>query len=156
MSEIHDVNEIAKAIYTVNRHAKTAPQPQHLYAIKKEAIQKLLKEKKAEKIGLHFSKNPKYSNQYSTLLIKVADYYFHLPPTKDDFKNLNHLGSLDENFRNPKTKMSLSTAKKIIYDYIGWKPSKQTNKDRKSPYYIPSSLGKMDWPPTKKFYLFIK
>lgn len=157
MSDKHDVNEIAKAIYTVNRHAKTAPQPQHLYTIKKEAIQKLLKEKKAEKIGLHFSKNPKFSNQYSTLLVKVADYYFHLPPTKDDFKNLTHLGSLDENFRNPKTKMSLSTAKKIIYDYIGWKAPKQSmNNERKSPYYIPSSLGKMEWPPTKKFYFYFE
>lgn len=155
MSENHNVNEIAKAIYTVNRHAKTAPKPQHLYAMKKEAIYKLLKEKKAEKIGLHFSKSPKYSNQYSTLLVKVADYYFHLPPKKDDFKHLTHLGSLDENFRNPKTKMSLSTAKKIIYDYIGWKPPRQTKQERPSPYYIPSSLGKMDWPSTKKFYYYL-
>lgn len=145
------VNELAKAIYTVNRHAKAAPKPQHLYTIKKAAIEKLLKVNKAEKIGLHFSNNPKFSNQYSTLLVKVADYYFHLPPSKEDFKNLTHLGSLDENYRNPKTKMSLSAAKKIIYEYINWKPSKQTKNKRVSSYYTPSSLGKMEWPPTKKF-----
>src|SRR5699024_941504 len=63
--------KIAQALYTINRHAKAAPKPQHLYTIKKEAIEKLLKEKKAKKIGLHFSNNPKYSNQHSTLLIKV-------------------------------------------------------------------------------------
>jgi len=151
LSDDHHVLELAKAIYTVNRHAKAAPKPQHLYAIKKDAIEKLLKEKKAKKIGLHFSNNPKFSNQYSTLLVKVAEYYFHLPPAKEDFKNLTHLGSLDENYRNPKTKMSLSTAKKIIYDYIGWKPSKETRNHRVSSYYTPSSLGKMEWPPTKKF-----
>lgn len=152
MSENNQVQQLAKAIYTVNRHAKAAPKPQHLYSIKKEAIHKLLKEKKARKIGLHFSNNPKFSNQYSTLLVKVADYYFHLPPTKEDFKNLEHLGSLDENFRNPKTQMSLSVAKKIIYDYIDWKPTKQKRNERVSSYYTPSSLGKMEWPPTKKFY----
>lgn len=147
--------EIAGALYTINRHAKTAPKPQHLYLIKKLAIEKLLKENKAEKIGLHFSKNPKLSNQHSTLLIKVADYYFHLPPSREDFKTLKHLGDLDESYRNPQVKMSLSYAKRIIYQFIDWKEPKeqrQTTKNHFSSYYTPSSLGKMDWPPTKKFH----
>lgn len=147
----YDTNKLAKAIFTINRHAKTALKPQHLYYIKKVAIEKLLKEKRAKKIGLHFAKNPKYSNQYSTLLVKVDNYYFHLPPTKEDFQTLKHLGELDEEYRNPKTNMGLNYAKKIIYDYIDWKPPKKINKKRKSPYYTPSSLGKMEWPPTKKF-----
>ena len=112
------VREIAKALYTVNRHAKTAPEPRHLYYIKKEAINRLLKENKAERIGLHFSEHPKLSNQHSTLLVKVDDYYFHILPTKKDFEQLRHLGSLDQNYRNPQAKMSLSQAKKIIYNYI--------------------------------------
>src|SRR5699024_90606 len=156
MKETHNVLDLAKAIYTINRHAKAAPKPQHLYAIKKRAIEQLLKEKKAEKIGLHFSDNPKYSNQHSTLLVKVANYYFHLPPSKEDFDNLTHLGSLDQDFRNPRTKMALSHAKKIIYQYINWKPSKAVKRKRFSPYYTPSSLGKMEWPPTKKFYIYIE
>ncbi|WP_042145136.1 YkyB family protein [Paucisalibacillus sp. EB02] len=146
--------DLARAIYTVNRHAKTAPEPQHLYFIKKETIKRLLKEKHAKKIGLHFSEHPKLSNQHSTLLVQVDDYYFHIPPTKEDFQNLKHLGKLDRDFRNPQTKMSLSQAKKIIYQYIDWKPaSKKPNKTRQysSSYFTPSSLGKMEWPPRKTF-----
>src|SRR5699024_5888017 len=115
----------------------------HLYTIKKLAIEQLLQEKKAKKIGLHFSNNPKYSNQHSTLLIEVANYYFHLPPAKEDFHNLKHLGELDQHYRNPKTKMSLSYAKKIIYQYINWKGPKP-ERTRYSSYYTPSSLGKME------------
>ncbi len=149
-----DVSEIAEAIYTVNRHAKTASEPQHLYTIKKKAIEQLLRENKAKKIGLHFSNNPKFSNQHSTLLVKVANYYFHVLPSKADFKSLKHLGSLDKDFRNPRTKMSLSHAKKVIYDYINWEAPKKTKQKSFSSYYTPSSLGKMEWPPTKKFYIY--
>src|SRR5690625_1428292 len=105
------VSDIAKALYTINRHAKTAPEPKHLYFLKKEAIDKLLATNKAKKIGLHFSNNPKKSNQHSTLLVKVDKYYFHIPPSKEDFTELKHLGKLDQNYRNPQTRMSLSQAK---------------------------------------------
>ncbi|MGM8366247.1 YkyB family protein [Virgibacillus sp. W0181] len=154
MSRNINLNELARALYTINRHAKTAPEPQHLYFIKKEAISRLLKEKRAEKIGLHFSNRPKFSNQHSTLLVKVDQYYFHIPPAKDDFKKLTHLGSLNQNYRNPQTKMPLSHAKKVIYNYIDWKPKKQPSVTRQahhSAYFTPSSLGKMEWPPKKSF-----
>ncbi|WP_246001172.1 YkyB family protein [Oceanobacillus piezotolerans] len=152
MDESTTLSDLAIALYTVNRHAKTAPEPQHLYYIKKEAINQLLKERKAKKIGLHFSDHPKFSNQHSTLLVKVDDYYFHIPPSKDDFKELEHLGSLDQNYRNPQTKMSLSKAKRIIYNYIGYQPDRKqpTKKRYKSSYYTPSSLGKMEWPPARR------
>ncbi len=146
-----NTKEIAKAIFTVNRHAKTAPEPQHLYHLKKEAIKQLLKENKAKKIGLHFSNHPKLSNQHSTILVKVDDYYFHILPEKKDFQELKHLGKLDQNYRNPKTKMSLSQAKRILYNYMKWQP-KKSNKKHYSSYYTPSSLGKMEWPPTKSHY----
>jgi hypothetical protein len=151
MAEETLLNDIAKALYTINRHAKTAPNPKHLYAIKKEAINQLLQKKQAQKIGLHFSNHPKLSNQHSTLLVKVGEYYFHIPPTKQDFKELDHLGSLDNNYRNPKAKMSLSQAKRVIYDYIGWKPPKSQGAKKRysSAYFTPSSLGKMEWPPRK-------
>jgi len=142
--------ELAKAIYTINRHAKTAPEPQHLYHIKKETINRLLREKRAKKVGLHFSDHPKLSNQHSTSLIKVDNYYFHIPPTKEDFKELEHLGTLDQSYRNPKTKMSLSQAKRVVYRYIDWQPEKKRQHSRKqytSSYFTPSSLGKMEWPP---------
>lgn len=146
-----ETKKIAQAIFTVNRHAKTALKPKHLYKIKEIAIKKLLKEKRARKIGLHFAKNPKFSNQYSTLLIQVDDYYFHIPPVKEDFESLEHLGELDDNFRNPKTNMGLNYAKKVIYNYINWKKPQRKRRKRQSAYYTPSSLGKMEWPPTKKF-----
>jgi hypothetical protein len=151
VSEENPLNDIAKALYTINRHAKTAPNPKHLYSMKKEAICQLLERNQAKKIGLHFSNHPKLSNQHSTLLVKVGEYYFHIPPTKQDFKILDHLGSLDESFRNPRAKMSLSQAKRVIYNYIGWKPPKTqgAKKQYSSAYFTPSSLGKMEWPPRR-------
>ncbi|WP_373895866.1 YkyB family protein [Virgibacillus natechei] len=154
MNENIQLSDLAKALFTINRHAKTAPEPQHLYFIKKEAINRLLKEKRATKVGLHFSDQPKLSNQHSTLLVKVDSYYFHIPPAKEDFKELEHLGSLDHNYRNPQTKMSLSQAKKLVYRYIDWKPKEKRHasvprKRHTSSYFTPSSLGKMEWPPEK-------
>ena len=151
MAENKLINQLAQAIFCINRHAKAATKPQHLYTIKKIALHKLLHEKKAHKVGLHFSNNPKNSNQHSILLVKVDNYYFHLPPEKEDFKKLTHLGYLDENYRNPQTRMSLSSAKKLIYKYINWKTPTKKIKRKTPSYYTPSSLGQMEWPPTKKF-----
>lgn len=148
------LTQVAEALFIVNRHAKTAPEPKELYTMKKKTINKLLKENQAEKIGLHFSNHPKYSQQHSTLLVKVENYFFHIPPAKEDFKNLTHLGNLDADYRNPKSKMGLSKAKQVISDYLGiQEPEKRrknnTNRNHSS-YYTPSSLGQMNWPPTKE------
>lgn len=152
MDKTIPLQDIAQALFSINRHAKTAPEPQHLYQIKKEAIHKLLDEKRAKKIGLHFSDRPKRSNQHSTLLVSVDNYFFHILPEKNDFKKFEHLGSLDESYRNPRSKMSLSQAKRIIYRYIDFKPKKKRTvkkKQHSSSYFTPSSLGKMEWPPKK-------
>src|SRR5690625_7865109 len=109
------VKDIARALFTINRHAKTALEPQHLYHIKKETISKLLLEKKAKKIGLHFSDHPQLSNQHSTLLVQVDDYYFHILPEKKDFEELKHLGALDKSYRKPRTTMSLYHAKRTLH-----------------------------------------
>ena len=152
-SNLISVSELAKALFTINRHAKTAPEPKHLYFIKKEAIKKLLAEDRAKKVGLHFSDHPKFSNQHSTLLVQVDNYYFHIPPEKSDFNQFEHLGTLDQSYRNPQTKMSLSQAKKVVYRYINYTPNydnkKSSNRKSTSSYYTPTSLGKMEWPPTK-------
>ncbi|MCP3026294.1 YkyB family protein [Halobacillus sp. A5] len=138
--------ELAESLFIINRHAKTAPQPKHLYEIKKQAIAKLLKENKARKVGLHFSEHPKYSKQHSTLLIEVGGYYFHIPAEKKDFDQLRHLGSVDQSYRNPKPKLSLSKAKRILYDYLGWKPdqAKPASTSYQSP---PSFLGRQNITP---------
>lgn len=146
------LKQISQAIYTVNRHAKTAPEPQHLYFLKNETIKKLLAEKRARKVGLHYSNRPKLSHQHSILLIEVGDYYFHILPHKHDLDHLPHLGHIDNSHQNPHVQMSLNQAKHTIHNYIDYQPdTKKTSKQpqERSSYYIPSSLGKMEWPPTK-------
>lgn len=140
-----EISDIAKAIFIINRHAKTALNPKELYNMKKLAIEKLLKEHQAEKIGLHYSERPKFSRQHSTVLVQVGDYYFHIPPNKQDFKEVKHLGDLDTNFRNPKTKMSLTQAKRILCRYLDI-PYQENKLDKQKPsYYTPSSLGKWNY-----------
>lgn len=135
-----DIEQIAKALFVINRHAKTALNPKDLYYLKKQAIAKLLDNNEAQKVGLHYSDRPKLSHQHSTLLVKVGNYYFHILPNKHDFKEVKHLGNIDKNYRNPKTKMSLSQAKKIICTYLNIDLPK--TKKTYSSYYTPSSLGR--------------
>ncbi|MBH0228957.1 hypothetical protein LCL89_06290 [Halobacillus yeomjeoni] len=133
--------ELAESLFIVNRHAKTAPEPKHLYDIKKHTIEKLIKEKRAKKIGLHFSDHPKLSQQHSTLLIEVGGYYFHIPANKQDFDQLNHLGKVDHSYRNPKPKLSLSKAKRNLYNYLNWEQPKAKNSRSFQPTLQPSFLG---------------
>ncbi|MEK3887146.1 YkyB family protein [Bacillus sp. FSL K6-3431] len=125
----HDptIANLSQAIFAVNRHAKTAPDPKFLYGLKKAALTKMIVEKKALKTGLHFSRNPKYSQQQSDVIVECGDYTFHIPPTKEDFANLPHLGHLDHQYRNPKSRMSLNMAKKILQDYTGIKEKENNN-----------------------------
>ncbi|MBO9130365.1 YkyB family protein [Bacillus sp. 165] len=113
------ISELSQAVFVVNRHAKAAPDPKFLYWLKKKALEKLIFEKKAQKEGLHFSRNPKFSQQQSDVLVRAGDYFFHIPPSKEDFKTLPHLGELSQTYRNPKTNMSLSLAKKLLQNYVG-------------------------------------
>src|SRR5690625_5370402 len=92
------LSNIAKAIFTVNRHAKTAPEPQHLYHIKKEAINQLLTEGRAEELGLHFSDHPKFSNQHSTVLVSVDYYYFHIIHEIEVFEKIKYLDYIDQTY----------------------------------------------------------
>ncbi|MBM7572207.1 YkyB family protein [Aquibacillus albus] len=147
-----NINEIAQALFVVNRHAKTAPNPRFLYSMKKQTIHKLLKNNQALKVGLHFSDHPKLSHQHSTVLVKVGEYFFHIPPMKQDFKDLKHLGNVDSNYRNPKPQMSLSQAKKILSNYLDWslETKQHHQKERYPSYFTPSSLGQLNGSPFKK------
>jgi hypothetical protein len=124
---------IARAIYIVNRHAKTAPDPKFLYTLKKRALHKLLTEGKAKKEGLHFSNNPRNSKQQSDVLVSAGEYYFHMPPTKEDFENLPHLGSLNQTYRNPKIHLSLAKAKALLQQYVGIRESTPAGSAPKKP-----------------------
>ncbi|AYV65854.1 MULTISPECIES: YkyB family protein [Niallia] len=132
------VVNLLQAISVVNRHAKTAPNPKFLYKLKHDSLHKLLAEGKAKKIGLHFSNNPKYSQQQSDLLIACENYTFHLPPTKKDFEELPHLGSLNQSIRNPKSTLSLTQSKKLLSTYTGLKEDTPPNHSiRKKKYQKP-------------------
>ncbi|WLR43186.1 YkyB family protein [Bacillus carboniphilus] len=133
----HSTDHIAEAIFTVNRHAKTAPDPKFLYLLKRKALIKLLKEGKASKKGLHYSNNPRFSQQSSDVLIEAGKYYFHMPPTKEDFKNLPHLGKLSSSYRNPKSSLSLSIAKEILQNYVGLKDDHEKASSKKQKYEKP-------------------
>ena len=131
------IENLAQAIYIVNRHAKTAPNPKFLYHLKHESILKLIKEGKAKKVGLHFSNNPKFSQQQSDVLIVCGEYTFHIPPTKSDFEILPHLGKLDNSIRNPKAGLSLTQAKKLLLKFTGLKEDTPHLPGKKKPYQKP-------------------
>ena len=98
----------------------------------------LLYEGKAKKIGLHFSKNPKFSQQQSDVLVDCGEYTFHIPPTKEDFKQLPHLGTLDQSLRNPRSRMGLQQAKSILEDYTGMSDTDDKHKKQgKNSYQKP-------------------
>ncbi|GEM01204.1 YkyB-like protein [Halolactibacillus halophilus] len=137
------VNEIAQALFVINRHAKTAIDPKELYGLKKQTIDQLLKTNQAKKIGLQYSNRPKLSCQHSTLLVKVGQYFFHIPPTKQDFKTFEHLGELDQNYRNPQVRLSLKQAKRILNIYLGIKEPSQSSKKKST--YMPSLLGRWNY-----------
>ncbi|MFT4415203.1 YkyB family protein [Fredinandcohnia humi] len=133
-----NVDNLARAIFVVNRHAKTATNPKFLYLLKRKALEKLLEEGKAKKEGLHFSRNPRNSQQQSDVLISAGEYYFHMPPSKEDFSRLPHLGTLNQNYRNPKTHLSLSLAKSLLQQYVGIKEqTEQVRNTTKKTYQKP-------------------
>jgi hypothetical protein len=113
------IDNLAQAVFIVNRHAKTATNPKYLYRLKHESLKKLILDGKAKKIGLHFSQNPRNSKQQSDVLVECGRYTFHIPPTKADFSELPHLGKLDSNVRNPKTSLALNQAKTLLQLYTG-------------------------------------
>jgi hypothetical protein len=59
--------------------------------------------------------------------VECGRYTFHIPPTKQDFSELPHLGKLDCNVRNPKACLSLKFAKEILQSYIGIKDFTETS-----------------------------
>lgn len=112
------VDNLAKALFAVNRHAKTSPQPQKLYQLKTCVIEKLIEEGKAEKVGLQQSPNPsKYHQQTSNTLVKIGEYGFHILSTREDLLELPHLGEWSEEFRNPTETFPLRQAVQLLEQY---------------------------------------
>lgn len=57
-----------------------------------------------------------------------------MPPTKEDFQHLPHLGTLNQSYRNPKAQMSLTKAKNVLQKYVGLK-EKPLAANRQQPAY---------------------
>ncbi|WP_409294550.1 YkyB family protein [Peribacillus sp. SCS-26] len=133
------VQTLAQAIFVVNKHAKTALKPQNLYHLKQKALDQLMQEGKAKKVGLHFSDNPRFSRQQSDVIVECGDYIFHLPPTREDKTSLPHLGSRLSGKRNPKAHLSLSKARNILQDYLGIKHAQNQpeKKNSRTPRRVP-------------------
>jgi len=152
MSSIGQDSEIAQAIFTVNRHAKTATDNHYLYALKKEALHLMIQQNRAQKLGLHFSKNPRKSQQQSSVLVKCGDYYFHMLPKKEDFQALKHLGDLDETYRNPPSRMNLKHAKELLRTFTGLEPADNKPKlSALSPRYEPKNMDRF-YSPKKSYF----
>lgn len=125
-------DNIAKALFVVNRHAKTSPAPQKLYQLKTAVIEKLLQEGKATKVGLQQSPNPsKFHKQVSNTLVKVGDYGFHILATREDMQTLPHLGGWSEEFRNPSDSFSLRQAIHLLEGYLGRDKEKRSKRNFK-------------------------
>lgn len=152
MTNTRTDSEIAQAIFTVNRHAKTASDNHYLYALKKEALNKMILQNRAQKIGLHFSKNPRKSQQQSSVLVKCGNYYFHMLPKKEDFDSLEHLGHLDESFRNPASRMNLRSAKEILSELTGLQPIKKEEPvSTRAKSYQPREISRF-YSPKKSYF----
>ncbi|HJV45538.1 MAG TPA: YkyB family protein [Bacillota bacterium] len=120
---------LAKAIYVVNRHAKTSPEPQKLYQLKTLALERLIHEGKAQKVGLQQSPNPsKFHQQTSNTLVKVGEYGFHILSTREDLLELPHLGTWSEDFRNPTDSFPLRQAVQLLERYVGIKDKAVSSK----------------------------
>ncbi|MCQ6264720.1 YkyB family protein [Fictibacillus sp. WQ 8-8] len=125
----NNTTEIAQAIYILNKHAKNAPE---LYAMKKRAIEKLMKQGKAKKVGLNYSPNPGKALQRLDVLIQVEEYLFHLPSSRGDRKTLEIL-EYDADSRNPKVMMPLKRAKEILEQYAPSPKPTVPNKPKPKP-----------------------
>lgn len=122
----NDIESIKQALYSVNRHAKTAISKRELYDLKYKTLQKLIKIGQAKKIRLEYSTQPGRSQQSTVVLVKVGlnskekPLYFHMIPEKDDFKMLKHTGSvITQGLHNPKSTMALNLAKKLLQEFLG-------------------------------------
>lgn len=120
------INEIAQAIYVINRRAKVAPDSSALYALKHAAIKKLLSEQRATKLCIHRFKrvhhfhsilDSKVDVPTTFTLVSCGEYIFHYPAEKQDLKDLQYEKEI-VSIRNPYSKMKYSSAKHILLQYL--------------------------------------
>lgn len=131
----NDIESIKQALYSANRHVKTAIDKRELYDLKSKTLQKLIKIGHAEKMWLEYSAHPGRTKQSTVVLVKVGvktqgkPHFFHMIPEKDDSECLKHKGDVStEHLHNPKSNMSITLAKKVLLKFIGETPKKENVK----------------------------
>lgn len=121
-----NTNEIAQAIYVINRRAKVAPDSSALYSLKHAAIKKLLSEQRATKLCIHRFKrvhqfhsilDSKVDVQTTFILVSCGEYIFHYPAEKQDLKDLQYKKKI-VSIRNPHSELRYSSAKRILLQYL--------------------------------------
>lgn len=119
-------NEIAQAIYVINRRAKVVPDSSVLYSLKHNAIMKLLSEQRATKLCVHRFKRVQqfHSIRDSKIdintiftLVSCGEYIFHYPADPQDIKDLLFQQKII-GIRNPHSEMSYSSAKRLLLQYL--------------------------------------
>lgn len=119
-------DEIAQAIYVVNRRAKMVPDASMLYALKHEAIKKLVSEQRATRLCVHrfkrvhhfhSIKDPKIDVNTIFTLVSCGEYIFHYPANQQDIKDLLFQRRII-GIRNPRSEMSYATAKRLLIGYL--------------------------------------
>lgn len=123
---IFTTDEIAQAIYVVNRRAKIVPDASMLYALKHEAIKKLVTEQRATRLcvhrfkrvrQLHSIRDAKVDINTIFTLVSCGDYIFHYPAERQDIKDLLFQQKII-GIRNPRSQMNYSTAKRLLIEYL--------------------------------------
>lgn len=119
-------NEIAQAIYVINRRAKAVPDSSVLYSLKHKAIKKLLSEQRATKLCVHrFKRVHQFHSIRDSIidittvftLVACGEYIFHYPAEPEDIKNLLFQQKII-GIRNPHSDMSYSSAKRLLLQYL--------------------------------------
>lgn len=130
VSNIHSRNfttdEIAQAIYVVNRRAKIVTDASILYGLKHDAIKKLVTEQRATRLCVHrFKRVHQFHSIRSTkvdintifTLVSCGEYIFHYPAERQDIKDLLFQQKII-GIRNPCSEMSYASAKRLLIEYL--------------------------------------
>jgi hypothetical protein len=105
----YQTRAVHRALHVVNRHLKTAIDKRELYTLKKSVIEKLIREGKAYKIGIH----------RGNVAVKCGEFLFHQKPTRFDLHTLPKLPRVS--VKNPYVDMPIYKAKMELYIYLSKK-----------------------------------
>lgn len=136
----HEINELARSLYIINKSAKAErDQEEHyraigdferardcrrtkhdLYDLKQQILNEAIGKGIARKLGIHQS----YTNGriLNLTVVEMGGYRFHTPSTFDDMMNLDQIGGEIKELRNRSQDWSMDTrnnAKNTLLQFLG-------------------------------------